>query len=159
VMSGNAPYDRYRNGQKSAMTPAQVRGMDIFQNKAKCDRCHEGANFTLNAYANLGVGSDKAEPDAGRFAVTKDPKDWGLFKTPTLREIEHTGPYMHDGSLKTLEEVVDFYDKGGIANRNLDANMKKLNLTDAEKRDLVAFMKALSGEGWQQVKAPSTFPK
>jgi cytochrome c peroxidase len=159
VLSGNAPYDRYKKGDKRAMTASQVRGMIVFFDKAKCDRCHEGSNFTLNAYSNLGVGIDKPEPDVGRFAVTKDPRDWGVFKTPTLREIEHTAPYMHDGSLKTLEEVVDFYNKGGIPNRNLDANIKKLNLSDAEKKDLVEFMKALSGEGWQQVKAPATFPQ
>ena len=159
LLSGNAPYDRYKRGEKSAMTASQVRGMDVFFNKAKCDRCHEGANFTLNAYSNLGVGSDKADPDVGRYAVTKDPRDWGVFKTPTLREIEHTAPYMHDGSLKTLEEVVDLYDKGGIPNRNLDANLRKLNLTAQEKQDLVAFLKALSGEGWQQLKPPATFPQ
>jgi len=113
----------------------------------------------LNAYANLGVGSDKPDPDVGRFAVTKDPKDWGVFKTPTLREIEHTGPYMHDGSLATLEDVVEFYNKGGIKNKNLDENIKQLNLTDQEKKDLVTFLKALSGEGWQGVKAPAEFPK
>jgi len=141
------------------MSPEQVRGMSVFFQKAKCDKCHEGANFTLNAYANLGVGSDKPDPDVGRFAVTKDPRDWGVFKTPTLREIEHTGPYMHDGSIQTLEEVVDFYNKGGIKNRNLDPNIKELKLTDQEKKDLVAFMKALSGEGWQQHKAPAEFPK
>jgi cytochrome c peroxidase len=159
VLSGNAPYDRYKKGDKRAMTASQVRGMTVFFDKAKCDRCHEGSNFTLNAYSNLGVGTDKPDPDVGRFAVTKDPRDWGVFKTPTLREIEHTAPYMHDGSLKTLEEVVDFYDKGGIQNKNLDANIKKLNLSDAEKKDLVEFMKALSGEGWQQVKPPATFPQ
>ena len=115
VLSGNAPYDRYKKGDKRAMTASQVRGMTVFFDKAKCDRCHEGSNFTLNAYSNLGVGIDKPEPDVGRFAVTKDPRDWGVFKTPTLREIEHTAPYMHDGSLKTLEEVVDFYNKGGIS--------------------------------------------
>jgi cytochrome c peroxidase len=91
--------------------------------------------------------------------VTHDPRDWGVFKTPTLREIEHTAPYMHDGSLKTLEEVVDFYDKGGIPNKNLDANIKKLHLTDGEKKDLVDFLKALSGEGWQQVRPPANFPQ
>jgi len=159
VMSGNAPYDRYKAGDKKAMTPAQVRGMDVFFNKAKCDQCHEGSNFTLNAYSNLGVGSDKPDPDVGRFAVTKDPRDWGVFKTPTLREIEHTAPYMHDGSLKTLEEVVDLYDKGGIPNRNLDPNLRKLHLSDGEKKDLVEFLRALSGEGWQNVKAPATFPQ
>jgi cytochrome c peroxidase len=159
VFSGNAPYDRYKRGDKKAMTPEQVRGMSVFFDKAKCDRCHEGANFTLNMYANLGVGSDKPDPDVGRFAVTKNPKDWGLFKTPTLREIARTGPYMHDGSLKTLEEVVEFYDKGGIKNKNLDENLKPLHLTAQEKKDLVAFLNALSGEGWQNVKAPQTFPQ
>jgi cytochrome c peroxidase len=159
VFSGNAPYDKYKRGIKTAMTPDQVRGMTVFFEKAKCDRCHEGANFTLNMFANLGVGADKPEPDVGRFAVTKNPAHWGQFKTPTLREIEKTGPYMHDGSLKTLEEVVEFYNKGGIPNKNLDANMKPLNLTDQEKKDLVAFMKALSGEGWQNVKAPESFPQ
>jgi cytochrome c peroxidase len=158
VLSGNAPYDKYKRGMKTAMTADQVRGMSVFFDKAKCDKCHEGANFTLNAYANIGVGTDKPEPDAGRFAVTKNPKDWGAFKTPTLREIAQTGPYMHDGSIKTLEEVVDYYDKGGIKNRNLDENMKELKLTGQQKKDLVAFMKALSGEGWQQIKAPAVFP-
>jgi cytochrome c peroxidase len=99
------------------MTPAQVRGMDIYFNKTKCDQCHEGVNFTANAYANLGVGTDKPDPDVGRFAVTKDPVDWGKFKTPTLRDVTKTGPYMHDGSFKTLEEVVDFYDKAGFPTR------------------------------------------
>ncbi|HEV3144600.1 MAG TPA: cytochrome c peroxidase, partial [Gemmataceae bacterium] len=105
IQSGNAPYDRYKAGNQNAMTASQVRGMNVFFNKAKCDQCHEGINFTSNSYANLGVGTDQRKPDPGRYEVTKDPKDWGAFKTPTLREIEHTAPYMHDGSLKTLEEV------------------------------------------------------
>lgn len=159
VLSGNAPYDRYKRGRKSAMTPAQVRGMSVFFDKARCDRCHEGPNFTLNMYANLGVGADKPDPDAGRYAVTHNPRDWGAFKTPTLREIEHTAPYMHDGSLKTLEEVVEFYDKGGIPNKNLDEQIKPLRLTAQEKSDLVAFLKALSGEGWKDIQPPSTFPQ
>jgi cytochrome c peroxidase len=159
VMSGNAPYDRYQSGDRKAMTAQQVRGLDIFVNKAQCDRCHEGANFTLNSYHNLGVGMDKPEPDLGRYAVTKDPRDWGAFKTPTLREIEHTGPYMHDGSLKTLDEVVEYYNKGGIPNKNLDPQMKLLHMNDQEKKDLVAFLKALSGEGWQTLTEPTVFPK
>jgi cytochrome c peroxidase len=159
VLSGNAPYDKYKRGDKKALTPEQIRGMSVFFDKAKCDKCHEGANFTLNAYANLGIGTDKPEPDVGRFAVTKDARDWGVFKTPTLREIEHTAPYMHDGSLQTLDDVVEFYNKGGIKNQNLDANIKPLNLTDREKRDLVAFLKALSGEGWQHAKPPEDFPR
>jgi cytochrome c peroxidase len=91
--------------------------------------------------------------------VTKNPSDWGAFKTPTLREIARTGPYMHDGSLKTLEEVVDFYDKGGIPNKNLDPSIRKLNLSAQEKADLVSFLNALSGEGWQSIEEPTTFPQ
>lgn len=159
VLSGNSPYDKYKAGNKTAMTPSQIRGMGVYFNKSKCDQCHEGINFTSNMYANLGVGADKPNPDEGRYAVTKNPKDWGTFKTPTLREIERTGPYMHDGSMKTLEEVVDFYDKGGVPNKNLDDRMKKLNLTDQDKTDLVAFLKALSGEGWQHIRAPEIFPQ
>lgn len=159
VLSGNAPYDRYRAGNKAAMSASQIRGLNVFTNKAKCDQCHEGANFTLNAYHNLGVGQDKAQPDEGRYAVTKNAADFGAFKTPTLREIEHTFPYMHDGSLKTLEEVVDYYDKGGVKNKNLDEAIKPLNLTAQDKADLVAFMKALSGTGWQHLTEPKEFPQ
>jgi cytochrome c peroxidase len=159
VLSGNSPYDRYQAGNKNAMTAAQVRGMNVFFNKAKCDQCHEGINFTTNAYHNLGVGMDKPDPDLGRYVVTKNPQDWGAFKTPTLREIANTAPYMHDGSLKTLEEVVDFYDKGGIPNKNLDERIKPLHLTQQEKADLAAFLKALSGEGWQKCGPPDKFPE
>jgi cytochrome c peroxidase len=159
VLSGNSAFDRYKAGNKRALTAAQVRGFGVFQNKAKCDQCHEGINFTTNAYHNLGVGTDKPNPDEGRYTVTKNPKDWGAFKTPTLREIARTAPYMHDGSLKTLEEVVDFYDKGGIQNRNLDEKMKPLRLTPEEKKDLVEFLKSLNGEGWQKFAVPTKFPE
>jgi cytochrome c peroxidase len=159
VLSGNSPYDKYKLGNKAAMNASQVRGMDVFFNKAKCDQCHEGASFTLNSFHNLGIGQDKAIPEPGRFAVTKKSDDFGAFKTPTLRDIANTFPYMHDGSLKTLEEVVDYYDKGGIPNKNLDERIKKLNLTAQDKADLVAFMKALSGTGWQQLTEPKEFPQ
>lgn len=159
VLSGNAPFDRYRAGDKKAMSESQVRGMDVFFNKAACDSCHLGFNFTDGSFVNIGIGMDKPSPDLGRFMVTKKEEDKGAFKTPTLREIEHTGPYMHDGSFKTLEDVVEHYNKGGIKNPYLDQRMKPLNLTDQDKKDLVAFMKALSGEGWQQTKAPTSFPK
>ncbi len=160
VLSGNAPYDRYKAGDKKAMSESQIRGMNVYFNKAKCDQCHEGINFTTNAYHNLGVGMDKPNPDKGRMDFTGKEADYGAFKTPTLRDIELTAPYMHDGSLKTLEEVVDYYDKGGIANKNLDEKMKPLNLSAQEKKDLVAFMKALTGEGgWRDIKEPTEFPK
>jgi cytochrome c peroxidase len=160
VLSGNSPYDQYKAGKKSALSAAQVRGMDIYFNKAKCDQCHEGMNFTLNSYHNLGVGTDKPKPDAGRYDVTKNDADWGAFKTPTLRDIARTAPYMHDGSLPTLEAVVEYYNKGGIKNKNLDEKIKPLNLTKAEQADLVEFMKSLNGEGWQAQHVPPTqFPK
>jgi cytochrome c peroxidase len=161
VLSGNSPYDRYVAGDKTALTPAQVRGMDVFFKKAACDSCHLGFNFTEASYVNIGIGMDKPNPDLGRFMVSHRNEDKGAFKTPTLREIMHTAPYMHDGSLKTLEDVVEHYNKGGIKNPYLDQRIKPLNLTDTDKKDLIAFLKALSGEGWQQIKAPSAdeFPR
>jgi cytochrome c peroxidase len=158
VLSGNAPFDRYNEGDKKAMSESQVRGMNIFFNKAACDSCHLGFNFTDGSYVNIGIGMDKKDPDLGRHAVSKKDEDKGAFKTPTLREIEHTGPYMHDGSLKSLEEVVEHYNRGGIKNEYLDQRMKPLKLTEQDKKDLVAFLKALSGEGWQHIKSPEKFP-
>jgi cytochrome c peroxidase len=160
ILSGNSPYDRYKAGDKKALTKSQIRGMDVYFKKAKCDQCHEGINFTTNAYHNLGVGMDKPNPDVGRYEVTKDPKDWGAFKTPTLRDLTRTAPYMHDGSLATIEDVVAFYNKGGEWNKNLDERMKPLRLSNQEFDDLVAFLKALDGsEGWQHAKPPETFPQ
>jgi cytochrome c peroxidase len=159
VLSANSPYDRYQAGDQNAMTAEQVRGMNIFFKKAACDSCHLGFNFTDGSYMNVGIGMDKPKPDFGRFLVTQKEEDKGAFKTPTLREIEHTFPYMHDGSLKTLEEVVEHYDKGGIPNPNLSPRMKLLHLTGQEKKELVSFLKALSGDGWQQIRPPVVFPK
>lgn len=159
VLSGNAPYDRYEAGDKNALTPAQARGMDVFFNKAKCDSCHIGFNFTDGSFANIGIGMDKVSPDLGRYMVTKREDEKGAFKTPTLREVARTAPYMHDGSLKTLEEVVEHYNKGGIKNPWLDPRMKPLNLTTDDKKDLVEFLKSLNGEGWQHAGAPKSFPK
>ncbi len=159
VYSGNAPYDRYNEGEKQAMSASQIRGMDVFFNKAACDSCHIGFNFTDGSYVNIGIGMGKDMPDLGRFMVSDKEEDRGAFKTPTLREIEHTAPYMHDGSLKTLEEVVEHYNKGGIKNPHLDERMKPLKLSEQEKSDLVAFLKALSGEGWQNFKSPEEFPE
>ncbi|MCU1330060.1 MAG: Cytochrome-c peroxidase [Bryobacterales bacterium] len=158
VVSGDSPYDRWKAGQTKAMSPAAIRGLHVFQ-KAECDACHEGANFTSNMYSNIGVGIAAKETDLGRYGITKDDAEWGAFKTPTLRDIEHTAPYMHDGSLKTLEEVVDYYDKGGTPNKNLDRHVKARKLGAEEKADLVAFLRALSGKGWQDITAPSSFPQ
>jgi cytochrome c peroxidase len=159
VLSGNAPFDRYKAGNRGALTEAQVRGMDVFLNKAACDSCHLGFNFTDGSFVNVGIGMDKPSPDLGRYMVSRKEEDKGAFKTPTLRDVERTAPYMHDGSLKTLEEVVEHYDKGGIRNPWLDQRLKPLKLTSQDKSDLVAFLKALSGEGWQQIQEPKQFPQ
>jgi cytochrome c peroxidase len=125
---------------------AQRGGALFFGEKASCTACHVGANFTDELYHNLGVGMDAAEPDLGRYVVTNDEKDRGAFKTPTIRNVAKTAPYMHDGSQKTLVEVVEWYDKGGHPNANLDPKIKPLKLTAEEKADLVAFMEALTGD-------------
>ena len=129
------------------MSEAAIRGRKLFFDKrSNCSTCHTGANFSDEQYHNLGVGMDTEKPDLGRFDQTKEDKDRGAFKTPTIRNVALTAPYMHDGSQKTLEEVVEWYAKGGHANTHLSDKVKKLDLTDQEKSDLVAYMKALTGE-------------
>lgn len=118
----------------------------FFGQKAGCTACHTGPNFTDEKYHNLGVGMAAAEPDLGRFVVSQEEKDRGAFKTPTVRNIALTAPYMHDGSQNTLEEVVEWYDRGGHPNPHLSKDIRKLNLTAEEKADLVEFMKALTGD-------------
>ncbi len=135
------------DAKKYPMSESAQRGMALFAKKANCAVCHAGANFTDEQYHNLGVGMDAENPDLGRFEVTKDDKDRGAFKTPTLRNIALSAPYMHDGSQKTLEEVVEWYDKGGHKNPWLSDKMKPLKLTEQEQADLVAFMvEGLTGE-------------
>lgn len=142
-------YKKYADALKGAesMSESARRGREIFfSEKGKCTACHAGANFTDELYHNLGVGMDAKEPDLGRYMVTKDEKDKGAFKTPTIRNIAQTPPYMHDGSQKTLEEVVEWYVKGGHPNAYLSDKVQKLNLTQQDKTDLVNFMKACTGE-------------
>ncbi len=139
-------YQEAVEGSRS-MSESAKRGREIFfTDKGNCTACHVGANFTDEKYHNLGVGMDAAEPDLGRFDVTKAEKDKGAFKTPTVRNIAQTAPYMHDGSQATLREVVEWYDKGGHPNPYLSDKMKKLNLTEQEKDDLVAYLEALTGQ-------------
>jgi cytochrome c peroxidase len=136
-----AKYDALKAAAaESPMSESAQRGMTLFAKKANCATCHAGANFTDEQYHNLGVGMEARNPDLGRFEVTKEEKDKGAFKTPTLRNIALTAPYMHDGSQKTLEEVIEWYDKGGHPNEWLSDKMKPLKLTDQEKSDLLAFM-------------------
>lgn len=143
-------YEEYvalkKQADENPMNESAIRGAELFfGQKAGCTACHVGANFSDELYHNLGVGMDTENPDLGRYEVTKVEKDKGAFKTPTVRNVELTAPYMHDGSQKTLEEVVEWYDKGGHPNPWLDEKIKPLQLTAQEKADLVAFMKALTG--------------
>jgi cytochrome c peroxidase len=146
IVSGNAPYDRYRAGDRTALSPAAQRGFALFEGKARCVACHVGFNFTDEGYRNIGVGMDKPNPDLGRYTVTKVETDKGAFKTPTLREVAKRSPYMHDGSEKTLEGVVAFYNRGGVKNPWLSQDIKPLGLNEQEQADLVAFLGALTGE-------------
>jgi cytochrome c peroxidase len=129
------------------MSESAVRGQELFfSKKVGCSNCHVGANLADEQYHNLGIGMDAKDPDLGRYVVTKVEKDKGAFKTPTIRNVALSAPYMHDGSLATLEEVVEHYNKGGIRNEWLSDKMPALKLTAQEKLDLVEFMRACTGE-------------
>ena len=133
--------------EANQMSESAQRGRDLFfSDRVGCTACHVGANFTDEKYHNLGVGMDVESPDLGRFAQTNEEKDQGAFKTPTIRNVVLTGPYMHDGSQATLEEVVEWYNKGGHPNPQLSEKIKKIDLSDQEKKYLVEFMKALTGD-------------
>lgn len=144
-------YEQYQQllaeAEAHPFSEAAERGRELFfSDKAGCSACHAGANFTDEQYHNIGVGMDAEDPDLGRYEVTKDEKDKGAFKTPTLRNVALSAPYMHDGSQETLDEVVEFYAKGGHPNPHLSDKIKKLELTEQDKKDLVAFMHALTSE-------------
>lgn len=146
LLARSSPFDRYLTGDRSAISGEAVRGMEIFQTKGQCAFCHKGLDFTDHEFHNIGVPeSNPQNPDLGRYLVTKKKEDRGAFKTPMLRNIAQTAPYMHNGSIKTLEDVVVFYNKGGGKNSNLDPAMQRLGLSETEQQNLVAFMKALSG--------------
>jgi cytochrome c peroxidase len=181
ALSGNSKYDKYAKGDAAALNESEKRGMILFGlrqhpedeyktkavlQKAKCTVCHVGSNFTDEQFHNLGIGWDSKGSkfaDFGRWKIdpigAKNDSDMGAFKTPTVRNITDTGPYMHDGSLTTLEAVMDHYDKGGTPNPTLDVEMKPLNLTKEEKADVIAFMKALSGEMKTLEELLPTLPK
>lgn len=161
VISGDTPFDRYfYDGDESGMSEAARRGFEVFRSpqKGNCTACHVIGLFTDNQFHNLGVDLDpRGEPaDLGRYEVTKKESDRGAFKTPSLRNVAQTAPYMHDGSLKTLKEVVDFYVGGGSWNPYRSPLIKPLGfLTGQEREDLVAFLEALTGKLSPEVKSPT----
>ena len=155
ILSGDAPYDRFKAGDNAALSEAAQRGLKLFVGKAHCSACHSGPNFTDNAFHNLGVGINNEMPDLGRAEISQLEGDRGAFKTPTLREIARTAPYMHDGSLATLEDVIEYYNKGGTANPQLDEEIFELKLSAAEKADLVTFLKeGLASDSYPEHTAP-----
>jgi cytochrome c peroxidase len=158
ILSGNSPYDRFLNGDKRALSPGAKRGLTIFERSGECSECHNGYNFTNEKFASLGIGPDRTPPDFGLSEISGKRRDEGKFKVPTLREVAHTGPYMHDGRFRTLDDVLEFYRKGGQPGPHLDSRIAPFFLDAPAKADLIAFLEALSGEGWQQIKAPERLP-
>jgi cytochrome c peroxidase len=137
----NSSFDRYAAGDKSALTEAQKRGLMLFTGKADCTMCHRGPTFTDDQFHALGIKGD----DSGRYKITGVEADRNAFKTPTIRNVALTAPYMHDGSLSTLREVIDFYNAGGGDQQPKSVLLRRLNLTEQEKSDLVAFLESLTG--------------
>lgn len=138
ILSGDSRFDRFINGDRSALSVEEQAGLQLFRGKANCVACHVGPNFTDERLHNTGVAwRDGKFTDAGAGQ--------GNFKTPTLREVARTAPYMHDGSLATLEDVIEYYDRGGNRNPGLDPEIRPLHLSSAEKQNLVAFLRCLNG--------------
>jgi cytochrome c peroxidase len=166
-LSGNSAADRFDAGDEAALTPAARRGRDLFFGRAACSQCHLGPNYTDGQFHNLGVGwrgvrdgepPERGFRDPGRWTVTRRPEDLGAFKTPTLRDCSRHPPYMHDGSVATLREAVAFYWRGGVENPWLSEKIRRVGFGRGEIDDLVAFLEALDGEGWQD-EAPRDFPR
>jgi cytochrome c peroxidase len=142
IVSAQAPFDRWIAGDPQAISPAARRGFVVFNTKARCGTCHTGWRFTDDGFYDIGAHGD----DIGRGKLLPAiPLTHHAFKTPTLRNVARRAPYLHDGSARTLEEVIDLYDRGGVVQRpSLSPEIKPLALTSAEKKDLVAFLEALT---------------
>jgi cytochrome c peroxidase len=154
ILSGNTPYDRYIDGDRTALSADAQAGLKLFRSKGNCTACHVGPTFTDERFHNTGIawarppgepGAAAAFRDEGRAGVTGRAEDRGAFKTPTLREVDRSAPYMHDGSLASLDDVVDYYDRGGNTHALLDQELRPIGLTGPEKHALVAFLRSLSG--------------
>ena len=140
LVSNNSSFDRYTKGDTNALSPEARRGMTLFEGKANCILCHNGQDFTDYGFHSVGVGSD----DKGRVDDSRPGAPQGAFKTPGLRNVALTAPYMHDGSLGTLESVIRFYDRGGDSKKGASRLIRPLNLSEQEIWDLVAFLSSLT---------------
>ena len=141
VVSSEAPFDHWIKGDENAISASAKRGFKLFEGKANCNACHMSFDFMDDGFHNIGL---KGNQDVGRFAKLPLPVMKGAFKTPTLRDITLTAPYMHNGMYKTLKEVVAHYNRGGDDKSHLDPNMKPLNLSEQEQADIVEFLKTLT---------------
>ena len=146
LLSGFSPYDQYQNYDKpNALSAAAIRGKALFfSDRSNCSKCHSGFNFTNYAFANNGLYENY--PDVGRFRLTGEAADRALFKVPSLRNIELSAPYMHDGSFSTLEEVIEHYQSGGKNHPHKSPLIQALDLSESEKEDLLQFLKSLTDE-------------
>jgi cytochrome c peroxidase len=155
LVSGNSRFDRFVDGDRDALTAAEQAGLQIFRGKGNCAACHVGPTFSDERTHNTGVawsGEAGRFRDDGRGAITGRAEDRGAFKTPTLRDIGLSAPYMHDGSLATLSDVVDYYDRGGNRNPSIDPELHPLRLSPVEQQALIAFLRSLSGTLTLQVR-------
>ena len=144
VVTTDSRFDRYVRGDHGALTALERQGLEIFNGKGHCTACHWGPNFSDGRFHNIGVAEkDPKNPDQGRYVVTKNPRDMGAFKTPTVRDAARRAPYLHNGSELSLESLVEFYDRGGDSRQHLDPLMVPLGLGRQEKNALVAFIRAL----------------
>ena len=150
VSDYDAPFDRWLKGDENAMSKSAQNGFKLFDGKARCSVCHSGPNFTDGSFHNIGLNNGN---DIGRFEFVKVATLKGAFKTPTLRNVVNTAPYMHNGELKTMEDVIDHYIDGGKGKTNLSTDMKPIKLSKQEKADLIEFLSALSEPG-----QPVVFP-
>jgi cytochrome c peroxidase len=150
LLSGNAPFDRFMAGDAGALPAGARRGWELFRGKAGCINCHhyevKRPFFTDFAFHNIGIGWSAPKPDLGRYHISKVREEKGAFRTPSLRNVAKTAPYMHDGSLPDLESVLAYYMRGGEANPLLDPRIRPLVLTEAERKDLISFLESLTGE-------------
>jgi cytochrome c peroxidase len=171
IVTADSPFDRHAKGDLTALSTSARRGLDLFKGKARCTLCHNGPALTDNGFHNLGIPEAEflKDPgvlaslrfdakrmgvpeyrgltaDPGRYLVTKQDKDFGSFKTPTLRNVASRTPYMHNGAFDALVEVIAFYNKGGGNDPRKDPNLQRLDLTQEEERDLLAFLDSLTGE-------------
>lgn len=158
----NSPFDRYSAGDIDALSPAAIRGMEVFIYDANCSFCHKEPYFDNDEYFNIGLYNGKDRNDKGRYGITKDQADLGSFETPPLRNIALTAPYMHDGSINTMLEVVDFYnDPNKVVKNSVNRhkNLKPLKLTKQNISDLMAFLNSLTDDSFAHRKPPVTLAK